>query len=77
MLVAHSLKGKYTMSRYEKAVCRLLMLPKDYSYKELKALLPMIGYEEHQSGKTSGSRVTFINKDKTSLNYINRMVVKP
>ena len=52
------------MSRYEKAIARLLKFPKDYSYKELKALLGMVGYEEYQAGKTSGSRITFINKDK-------------
>jgi hypothetical protein len=53
------------MSRDEKLVKRLLSRPNDFTYKELKSLLSHLGYIETQSGKTSGSRVAFINeKDK-------------
>jgi hypothetical protein len=40
---------------------RLLSRPKDFTYNELKHLLSGFGYEEAISGKTSGSRVAFIN----------------
>jgi HicA toxin of bacterial toxin-antitoxin, len=53
------------MSRGEKLIKRLLSKPKDFTYNELKALLSHLGYIESQSGKTSGSRVAFVNeKDK-------------
>jgi hypothetical protein len=53
------------MSKEEKLVKRLLTKPNDFTYNELKALLSHLGYVETQSGKTSGSRVAFINeKDK-------------
>lgn len=51
------------MSQGEKLIKRLLSKPKDFTYDELKKLLREIGYEENQSGKTSGSCVVFINKD--------------
>ena len=49
------------MSREEKLIKRLLSKPKDFTYSELKKLLTALGYVETQSGKTSGSRVSFIN----------------
>jgi hypothetical protein len=53
------------MSKGEKLVKRLLAKPNDFTYNELKSLLSHFGYVESQSGKTSGSRVAFINeKDK-------------
>ena len=53
------------MSKEEKLVKRLLAKPNDFTYNELKSLLSHLGYLENQGGKTSGSRVAFINeKDK-------------
>jgi hypothetical protein len=53
------------MSKGERLVKRLLTKPNDFTYNELKSLLSHLGYVESQSGKTSGSRVAFINeKDK-------------
>ena len=53
------------MSKGEKLVKRLLAKPHDFTYNELKSLLSHLGYVETKSGKTSGSRVAFINeKDK-------------
>ncbi|UTC75204.1 type II toxin-antitoxin system HicA family toxin [Treponema sp. OMZ 792] len=49
------------MSRDEKLIKRLLSKPRDFTYNELKRLLKALGYVETQSGKTSGSRVAFIN----------------
>ena len=50
------------MSKGEKLVKRLLAKPNDFTYNELKSLLSHLGYVETQSGKTSGSRVAFINE---------------
>jgi hypothetical protein len=51
------------MSRDEKLISRLLSKPRDFTYDELRKVLHHLGYEENQSGKTSGSRVAFINND--------------
>jgi len=40
---------------------------KDFTYNELRKLLTHLGYEESQSGKTSGSRVAFIHKDSKHI----------
>ncbi len=45
----------------QKEIDRLLSRPKDYTYKELSSLLNGLGYTESNQGKTSGSRVRFIN----------------
>ena len=53
------------MSKDEKLIKRLISRPNDFTYNELRSLLSHWGYVETQSGKTSGSRVAFINeKDK-------------
>jgi hypothetical protein len=49
------------MGKVDKLLKRLISKPKDYTYDELKRLLAAYGYEEAKSGKTSGSRVAFIN----------------
>ncbi len=58
------------MSKKEKLLTRLLQRPKDFSYGELKSLLNGMNYEEFNKGKTSGSRVAFVN-NKT--NHIIRL----
>ena len=40
---------------------RLLSRPKDFTFDELTTLLTQSGYSMANSGKTSGSRVTFSN----------------
>jgi hypothetical protein len=44
------------MSKNNKLIIRLLSLPKDFTYNELKTLLLSFGYEEIQG---AGSRVCF------------------
>lgn len=58
------------MSKDQKLIVRLLSKPKDFTYNELCRVLNSFGYEENQSGKTSGSRVAFIDK---STNHIIRL----
>jgi virulence-associated protein VapD len=48
------------MSRADKLVNRLLSLPKDFTYNELKTVLSSFGYSEIQG---SGSRVYFSKED--------------
>ena len=55
------------MSKKEKLIARLLGKPKDFHYNEAKALLEYIGFEERNKGKTSGSRVEFVNGNNTIL----------
>ena len=47
------------MSTKDKALLRILQRPKGYTYREAKALLEQMGFEEYSKGKTSGSRVKF------------------
>ncbi len=49
------------MSTKEKLINRFLGRPKDFTYDELKKLMNLLGYKEVSGGKTSGSRVAFIN----------------
>jgi hypothetical protein len=49
-------------TKKQKLISRLLSKPKNFTYDELCRVLNSLGYEENQSGKTSGSRVAFIDK---------------
>ena len=49
------------MSKKEKLIARFLALPSDFHYDEVVKLLAYFDFEEVKKGKTSGSRVKFIN----------------
>ncbi|MFW5657522.1 MAG: type II toxin-antitoxin system HicA family toxin [Bacteroidota bacterium] len=49
------------MSRKEKLITRFLAMPSDFHYNEVVKLLGYFGFKELNRGKTSGSRVKFIN----------------
>ena len=51
------------MSKAEKLLQRFLSKPKDFTFEELRKLLKSFGYEEVNTGKTAGSRVTFYNAE--------------
>lgn len=51
------------MSTIEKAIEKLKTKPKDLTYDEMKRILNYLGFIEDNKGKTSGSKVEFINKD--------------
>ena len=55
------------MSKKGKLLERLKNKSKDFTYNELRTLLNWYGYEEEQGGKTSGSRVKFINYKTKSI----------
>lgn len=50
------------MSKFDKLLQRLQNKPKDFSSEELVKLLSGFGYNELKLGKTSGSRVAFMNE---------------
>ena len=56
------------MGQIEKLINRVLSVPKDLTYDELKRFLHHYGYKEDSKGATSGSRVAFIRQqDKASV----------
>lgn len=55
------------MSKQEKLLKRLQSLPTDFTYQELEALLHHYGFEPFNKGKTSGSRMVFINSDNRKI----------
>ena len=50
------------MSQFDKLLDRFSRKPKDFTYDELRSLLTGLGYREDSKGKTSGSRVAFVNE---------------
>ena len=50
------------MGTKEKLIERLKGLPKDFTFDEASRLLKLFGYTMSNKGKTSGSRVLFIDK---------------
>ena len=51
------------MSKKEKLIKRLKSRPKDFSFDEAEVLLNYFSFELTNKGKTSGSRIMFINKN--------------
>jgi hypothetical protein len=60
------------MSKAEKLIERFNSKPKDFTFDELKRLFLHFGYEEWKTGKTSGSRVAFYNKELDDLIKLHR-----
>ncbi|MDP5169438.1 MAG: type II toxin-antitoxin system HicA family toxin [Bacteroidia bacterium] len=55
------------MSKLEKLLLKLSSRPKNFTYTELSTLLVKLGYEEKKMGKTSGSRVAFVQIEKEHI----------
>jgi len=55
------------MSQKEKLIARFLSMPSDFHCDEMVKLLGYFDFKEIKKGKTSGSRVKFINKDGVPL----------
>ena len=55
------------MSKREKLIARFLSMPSDFHYNELVKLLGYYAFYEVNKGKTSGSRVKFMNKEGVPL----------
>jgi hypothetical protein len=50
------------LSKKQKLLDRLAAHPKDFTYDETRTLLGLCGFTEDNKGRTSGSRVMFVNK---------------
>ena len=57
----------YNMSIEDKMIARLLSRPTDYRFSELETLLRRLGFEISNKGRTSGSRVIFIARERGGL----------
>ena len=55
------------MTTKQKLIERFKSLPKDFTFDELSVLLKGFGYDVSNKGKTSGSRVRFINTGSKSI----------
>lgn len=60
------------MSKYTKAKNRILTVPADYTYSEIKYLLGKLGFREWNKGKTSGSRVKFYRESDQRIIMLHR-----
>jgi hypothetical protein len=56
------------MTTKGKLIERFLLQPKDFTFDELVRLFKVFGFYIDNKGKTSGSRVLFINEEK-DLDY--------
>jgi hypothetical protein len=65
------------MGKAEKLSKRFLSKPKDFTYEELRRLLKSFGYKEVKTGKTSGSRVAFINQKTKHIIRLHKPHPKP
>ncbi|MBI5196008.1 MAG: type II toxin-antitoxin system HicA family toxin [Nitrospirae bacterium] len=65
------------MSKAEKLLKRFLSKPKDFTFDELARLLQGFGYEEVKMGKTSGSRVAFINYETKHIIRLHKPHPRP
>ena len=55
------------MSKYDKVLLKLLNRSSTITYQEIKYLLGKLGYKETQKGKTSRSRVAFVNYEDKNI----------
>ena len=51
------------MTKREKLIERLLQRPSNFEYDEARTLLSRLGYSEETGGRTSGSRMAFVNNE--------------
>ena len=57
------------MSKKDKLIARFLSLPSDFHYTELVKILRYFGYTEMKTGKTTGSRMKFMNVKKDQIKF--------
>lgn len=55
------------MGTKEKLIERLKRLPTDFTFDEAERLLTLFGYVKSNKGKTSGSKVMFMDKQKRKI----------
>ena len=52
------------MTTKDKLIERFLSQPKDFTFEEVERLFKIFGFCLDNKGKTSGSRIAFINEEK-------------
>lgn len=52
------------MSTKKKLIDRFLSMPADFAYDELVRLFAISGFVECSKGRTSGSRIEFVNQEE-------------
>lgn len=60
------------MSTKEKLIDRFLSMPTDFTYGELVRLFRLFGFVESHKGRTSGSRVVFVNQNEGKAFMMHR-----
>jgi hypothetical protein len=55
------------MSKREKLIQRFIALPRDFTWQELVTMLKSFGYELYADGKSGGSRVKFLHKERPPI----------
>ncbi|MBO6068042.1 MAG: type II toxin-antitoxin system HicA family toxin [Bacteroidales bacterium] len=55
------------MGTKEKLIERLKRLPTDFTFDEAERLLTLFGYVKSNKGKTSGSKVMFMDEQKRKI----------
>lgn len=60
------------MSKREKVIKRLLSMPGDFTYAELKQVLSAYDFQEITGGKTAGSAVKFMNEKTGEKIYLHK-----
>ncbi|KAA6319812.1 hypothetical protein EZS27_030335 [termite gut metagenome] len=60
------------MGTRDKLIKRFINQPKDFTFDELSKLLKGFGFEISNKGKTSGSRIRFINIESKSVIDIHK-----
>ena len=60
------------VGRHDKLLVRFRSRLKDFTFSELRTLLPGLGYTELTTGKTGGSRVAFHNADTKHIIRLHR-----
>ena len=67
-IVAKCERREYNkISKLAKEIESLNAQPKDYTYEEVKSLLNKLGFYENNKGRTSGSRVVFMNRNNIKI----------
>lgn len=60
------------MGQKDKLIRKLLSKPKDFTFDEVESLLEYYNYHKDDKGRTSGSRVAFINDTTHSKIIMHR-----
>jgi len=52
------------MGKKDKLIKKLKSRPKDFTFEDIESLLGYLGYKKFNKGKTSGSRIAFLNDER-------------